>query len=135
MTAWKRLQSYPLRVQLTLAVYAIAFLNGTAVHLYVILIGWQLPHHPYVTAYWTSLTVLDPLAVVLIIFAPRKGLLLALVIMLTDVAINSGVTYMELPPASPYAVDYAVQLQTAFLGFVLGSIPFLWRYLGLKDAA
>ena len=104
-------------------------------HVYVILIGWQLPHHPYVTAYWTSLAVFDPLAVFLLIFAPRKGLLLALVIMLTDVAINSGVTYMELPPASPYAVDSAVQLQTAFLGFVLGSIPFLWRYLGLKDAA
>src|SRR6202041_312847 len=64
-TAWKRLQSYPLRVQLTLAVYAIAFLNGTAVHVYVILIGWQLPHHPYVTAYWTSLAVFDPLVVFL----------------------------------------------------------------------
>ena len=103
-------------------------------HVYVILIGWQLPQHPFVTAYWTSLTVLDPLAVVLLVFAPRKGLLLALAIMLTDVAINSGVTYMDLPPASPYAVGYPVQLQTAFLGFVLGSIPFLWRYLGLKDA-
>ena len=103
--------------------------------MHVILIGWQLPHHPYVTAYWTSLTVFDPLAVFLLIFAPRKGLLLALVIMLSDVAINSGVTYTDLPPASPYAVDYGVQLQTAFLGFVLGSIPFLWRYLGPKDAA
>jgi hypothetical protein len=101
---------------------------------YVILIGWHLPQHPFVTAYWTSLTVLDPLAVFLLTFAPRKGLLLALVIMLTDVAINSGVTYMELPPSSPYAVNYAVQLQTAFLGFVLGSIPFLWINLGLKDA-
>jgi hypothetical protein len=31
-TAWMRLQSYPRRVKLTLAVYAIAFLVGTSTH-------------------------------------------------------------------------------------------------------
>jgi hypothetical protein len=42
-----RLQSYPRRVQLTLAVYAIAFLIGTSTYLIGVLRGWWMPHHPF----------------------------------------------------------------------------------------
>jgi membrane protein HdeD len=128
-----RLQAYPRRVQLTLAVYAIAFLIGTSTHVIGALRGWWMPHHPFLNAYWASLTFLDPLAVFLLIRWPRMGLLLAVAIMLTDVAVNSLATYANTD--GHYAVDYFVQLQSAFLGFVLGSAPFLWAQLKSKPVA
>jgi hypothetical protein len=128
-----RLQSYPRQVQLTLAVYAIAFLIGTSTHLIGVLRGWWMPHHPFLNAYWASLTFLDPLVVFLLIRSPRMGLLLALAIMLTDVGVNSIATYFNTD--GHYAVDYFVQLQSAFLGFVLGSAPFLWAQLKGKHVA
>jgi hypothetical protein len=134
-TAWMRLQSYPRWVKLTLAVYAVAFLLGTSAHLNVLLHGWWFPHHPFINAYWTSLTFLDPLVIFLLLRSPRAGLLLALAIMLTDVGINSLATYLYLDTDGHYAVDYNVQLETAFLGFVLGSAPFLWTRLDYKGVA
>lgn len=86
-------------------------------------------------AYWTSLTVLDPLAIFLLLRFPGAGLLVTLAIMLTDVGINSFVTLMYSDATPHYAVGYFVQLQTAFLGFVLGSAPFLWREFARGDAA
>jgi hypothetical protein len=134
-TTWMRLRSYPRWVKLTLSVYAIAFLIGTSTHLNVLLHGWWLPHHPFLNMYWTSLTFLDPLVVFLLLRAPRIGLILAVAIMLTDVGINSLATYLYLDTDRHYAVDYFVQLQTAFLGLVLGSAPFLWTHLDHKDVA
>jgi hypothetical protein len=128
-TGWMRLQSYPRWVKLTLTVYAVAFLIGTSTHLNVLLHGRWLPHHPFLNTYWTALTFLDPLVVFLLLRSPRVGLLLALAIMLTDVGINSLATYLYFDTSGHYAVDYFVQLQSAFLGFVLGSAPFLWTRL------
>ena len=133
-TAWMRLQSYPRWVKLTLTVYAVAFLIGTSTHLNVLLHGWWLPHHPFLNTYWTALTFLDPLVVFLLLRSPRAGLLLALAIMLTDVGINSLAAYLYFDTNGHYAVDYFVQLQSAFLGFVLGSAPFLWtRLVGIPQ--
>jgi hypothetical protein len=103
-----------------------AFMIGTTTHLIVLLNGWWLPHHPFLNAYWTSLTFLDPLVIILLLRSPRAGLLLALTIILTDVGINSLATYLYFDKDGHYAVDYFIQLQTAFLGFALGSAPFLW---------
>lgn len=64
-----------------------------------------------------------------------RGLLLALVIMLTDVAINSAVSYLYLDAHGGYAVGYFVQLQSAFLGFMLGSAPFVWTYVRRRATA
>ncbi len=66
---------------------------------------------------------------------PKAGLLLALTIMVTDVGINSLATFLYFDNDGHYAVDYAVQLQTAFLGFVLGSAPFLWPQFNYKTVA
>ena len=133
-TAWNQLKSYPAWVKLTLAVYAIAFLIGMSTHLIAILNGWWFPHHPLLNAYWTSLTFLDPLVVLLLFRSPRSGLLLALAVMLTDVSINSLATYLYPDATGEYSIDYRVQLQTAFLGFVLGSAPFLWPHFNDKNA-
>ena len=125
-TAWIRLKSYPGWVKFVLCVYTTAFLIGMSTHLLAILNGWWFPHHPFLNAYWTSLAFLDPLVVLLLFRSPRAGLLLALAVMLTDVIINSLATYLYPDASGQYSIDYRVQLQTAFLGFVLGSAPFLW---------
>lgn len=130
-----RFRAYPTGVKLSLAVYVLAFLIGTSTHVDGLLHGWWFTGHPLLNAYWSSLVLLDPLAIVLLLRAPRAGLLLALAIMITDVGINSAATYIYIDAARPYGVDYFVQLQSAFLGFVLGSAPFLWPHLGRSAAA
>jgi hypothetical protein len=55
-------------------------------------------------------------------------------VQLTDVAINSLTMYLYIDTDGHYAVNQFVQLQTAFLGFVLGSAPFLWFNIEGKDA-
>lgn len=109
-----------------LITYIAAFCIGTATHLDGLLHWRWFPHHPLLNIYWTSLAVLDPLAAFLLIRAPKAGLLLALVVILTDVGINSAGSYLYLDAGGRYAVDYFVQLQSAFLGFLLGSAPFVW---------
>jgi hypothetical protein len=132
---WQSSKSYPVGIRLVLLIYVVAFSIGTATHLISILNGWWLPHHPLVNSYWASLVLLDPLAIVLLLKAPKAGLLLALVIMVTDVGINSAVSYMYLDRGGVYAVNYFVQLQSVFLGFLLGSAPFVGRYVSRQDAA
>ena len=84
---------------------------------------------------WTLWPLRGPLAIVLLLKAPKAGLLLALVIMVTDGEINSAVSYMYLDRGGAYAVNYVVQLQSVFLGFLLGSAPFVGRYVSRQDAA
>ncbi len=109
-----------------LMVYTAAFGVGTTTHIVTMVeYGW----HTYslepvwLEHYWSSLTILDPLAIILLWTRIRAGLVLALAIMISDVLINSYALYglgIDMP------LD-RLQLQTAFLGFLLGSSPFLWR--------
>jgi hypothetical protein len=133
--SWQQLRSYPRGVKLTLAVYTVAFTIGTTTHLIVLIKGWWFAGHPFINAYWTSLTFFDPLAVFLLFRFPKAGLLLASTIMVTDVGINSLATFLYFDNDGHYAVEYAVQLQTAFLGFVLGSAPLLWPQFNYKTVA
>ena len=125
-TPRKSIRSYPIGVRLVLMTYIAAFAIGTATHLNSIFHGWWLPHHPLLNTYWASLALLDPLVIVLLLRAPRLGLLFALAVMVTDVGVNSAASHLYLDAGGQYAVNYFVQLQTAFLGFLLGSAPFVW---------
>ncbi len=101
------------------------FAIGTATHtLQLVSRGWVVfaSAPVWMNVYWTALTLLDPLAAVLLICARRAGLLLALAIMVSDVAVNSYALYgLGLPLAV-----WALQLQNLFLGFLLGAAGFLW---------
>ena len=119
-------------VRVALGVYVLAFLVGTGTHVDMLVHGWALAHHRLVNAYWTALTLIDPLVIILLLRFPRIGLLAALLTMVSDVGINSLVTYLYSDTAGHYAVDVFVQLQTAFLGFVLGSAPFLWGHFSRR---
>jgi hypothetical protein len=87
--------------------------------------GWR----PYAASpailevYWTSLLFLDLLVVALLLLrSMRVGLLLAISVMITDVAANAYASFWLGIPG----FDTGLPLQAAFLGFILGSAPFLW---------
>ena len=95
--------------------------------------GWR-PYAaapPGVEAFWTALIVLD-LGVVALILGGRHraALLLAAAVMTADVAVNTWVSR-----ALEFGLGPALQLQTLFLGFILGSLPFAWSMRGLGRAA
>jgi hypothetical protein len=74
-----------------LILFAVCLLGACAVHVIDL---WQhgwLPYHfaPLpLNAYWTSLTFLDAFAAVLLLWQPRTGLAVALLIIASDVALN-----------------------------------------------
>lgn len=112
--------------RIALAVYILCFAIGTVSHA---LDFWVLGLRPYQGApvvletFWSSLVVLDPVAAALLLSGKRRaGLALAAVIMVCDVAANSYAFFVL--GIEGFAV--ALPLQAAFLGFVLGSIGFLW---------
>lgn len=106
------------------AIYATCLVGATATHLNYELrygltlgglefLGYPLP----VRLYWASLTLLDPLAAVLLFVLPRAGLILCVAIIVTDVLNNGWVFYQF---ASRSALNLG--LQVAFLVFVLITI-------------
>lgn len=104
----------------------VGFVIGTTTHvLQLVNSGWLVfaAAPIWMIAYWTSLTLLDPLAAMLLLRARRAGLILATTIMLSDVAVNTHALYgLKLP----FAV-WALQLQMLFGGFLLGAAGFLWE--------
>jgi hypothetical protein len=113
--------------KIVLALYVLCFTTAAAFHA-IDLIRWGWLPYTFAPAilnwFWALLTVADPLAVLLLLTGRRRmGLCFALVVMILDVAANGyaffGLGYRE------FAV--ALQLQAAFLGFILGSIGFLWK--------
>ncbi len=138
-TAPVRPRSYPPGIKLVLAVYVLAFAFGACVHLAILLGLWGPPPHPVSPALahgYDTLAFLDPLVIVLLFRFPRAGLALALATMLADVGVNTFVASMSPHPAvGAYATDYGALANDVFLGFVLGSAPFLWPHFGRKDEA
>lgn len=112
--------------RIALAVYIACFAIGTITHVRDF---WVLGLRPYegapilLEAFWSSLVVLDPAAAALLLFGKRRaGLALAAIIMVCDVAANSYAFFV----LGIEGFTVALPLQAAFLGFVLGSIGFLW---------
>lgn len=103
----------------------VGFVIGTSTHmLQIVNRGWVVfvAAPIWMNLYWTSLSFLDPLAAMLLLRARRAGLVLALAIMLSDVAVNTYALYgLDLPFAL-----WALQLQTLFCGFLLGAAWYLW---------
>lgn len=95
---------------------------------------WRWGWLPYdwvplpVNVYLTSLVVWDSLAAGLLLWRPRAGVALALLIMVSNVAVNSS-TVSGLGPLDWY--DYfPLQFQTLSLGFVAGAAPLIWMSAG-----
>jgi hypothetical protein len=108
------------------SIWIAAFALGTYTHLWWVLYAGSIPHPDapiWANLYWTSLMVLDPLAILLIVAGrARAAIVLALSIMISNVIIISWASFgLNL---SGYEVS--VPMQTAFFGFVAGSSLYLW---------
>ncbi|GGJ62954.1 hypothetical protein GCM10008939_03510 [Deinococcus aquiradiocola] len=73
--------------------------------------------------FWTMLVFLDPLAAVLVALRPRLGAVLALLVMVADVAINSD--WACRLGASGGVGALVLPAQAFFLGVVLAGFPML----------
>ena len=112
--------------RLARAVYVACFGIGVVSHARDYAVGGWLPYRfgpPILDAFWDVLIVVDAAVVVLLLLGRRRaGLGLALVTMLLDVVANGYAWIVLRWPG----FGYSLPLQMAFLGFVLGSIGFLW---------
>ena len=123
----KPAQSRPnARIRVVIGIYIACFGIGVFNHARDFMtFGWR----PYgwgpnpLELFWTSLIFLDALVIALLLSRFRRaGLVLAASIMIADVTAN---TYALVALSIP-AFGFAVPLQATFLGFVLGSLPFVW---------
>jgi hypothetical protein len=118
---------WPTVEQAALAVYLLCFGYGALTHAYdFVRYGWW-PYRfgpPAANLFWNALLLLDAAVVALLLLGRRRvGLALALVVIAADVAINFYA--WRVLGFDGFAV--AVPVQALVLGFVLGSIAFLWR--------
>ncbi|HEV7813766.1 MAG TPA: hypothetical protein VGP06_01535 [Janthinobacterium sp.] len=73
--------------------------------------------------FWTALTFLDPLVVILLLARPKAGLALTVAIIVSDVVINSWA-------GLAYGFDFAAFLaQVLFLIFVMSTVRIAWQAL------
>lgn len=117
-------------VRIALAIYVICFVIGVMSHgrdfwMY----GWR-PYRSGITplaAFWTALILLDASVVGLLLTGRRRsGLLAAVTIMALDVTANSYALFQM--GFAHFAGP--LMMQTAFFGFVVGSIAFVWPKSG-----
>ena len=105
------------------ATYAICLLGAACTHLATFWrhgIGWDYGGAPLFTrAYWTSLTLLDPMAALLLFVRPRAGLVLTAAIIASDVLHNTLVGVLR------WDVRYLSQV--AFSLFVACTVRLAWK--------
>jgi hypothetical protein len=121
---------YPRAVKVLFALYALCFLWGTHNHVVDLRRGGFLPYTyaplPF-NIYWTSLTLLDPLAALLLFVLPYHGMVLAVAIMVSDIAVNLYAAYVLFP--GTMMPDRALLSQMAFALFLFVTVPFAWKRL------
>lgn len=108
-------------------VWIAGFLIGTTTHVIDLVTGGASTYEGFpagVRAFWVSLTVLDPLAVTLLLLRRRVGVLLGLAVILVDIAVNWTV-FATIGGLS----IFGVLNQTAFAVFLVATATLLWRWM------
>lgn len=127
MSRW---QGAPRSVRITALAVVVVLAYGTAVHV-VQLVASGFDAYPdlpgWLTTYFTALTVLDPLAAVLLARRRRSGVVLAVAVLVSDAAANGIANYALDPGMGVTAgrVGHAV-ITVLALGTCAGA-PRLWR--------
>lgn len=118
-------------VRVIFAIYISGFLFGTRNHI-VDTINDGLFGYRYVplplNIYWTLLTILDPLAIILLLFSPFSGMALSVGIMASDIAVNVSVTLYDYFQRG-VLTDGLLCLQITFGLFVFLIVPVVWKRL------
>ena len=105
---------------------------GTVVHVAQLVVGgWEpYPSVPgWLAVYFVSLTVLDPLAAVLLLLRRRVGLLLACAVMVTDAAANGYASYVVDQRAGLTAGRVGQAVITLLALALVAAAPALWPWL------
>jgi len=88
----------PKGIKIFFYIYMLGFLAGTVSHVLDIWHGGFMPYTssplPF-NVYWSSLTFFDPLAIILLFYFPYAGMVMAVLIMVSDIAVNLYVTWVE----------------------------------------
>ncbi len=111
--------------RLLIVFYAICLITAGLGHALDIWRGGWMPYiqaPPAMNLYWTLLAIFDMLAAGLLFLRLRVGLMFVLIIMTSDVLINSYGTYR----LHVLEGGWSLQLQSLFLGLVIGAMPNLW---------
>ncbi|SNQ28957.1 hypothetical protein [Acinetobacter apis] len=113
-------------------IYALCLTGAAFNHLKTVLMHglfWDYHHAPiFARFFWTSLTFLDPLAVILLFLKPKAGLILTFLIIFVDVIHNTGILIYE-----KRDMLNSVQIaQCMFLCFVCVTIHIPWKAHQLK---
>lgn len=116
-----------------LVVWIVGFLIGTATHVFDLLAGGIDTYAEFPTAvrlFWVCLTILDPVTVVLLALRRSAGIVLALIVILADVAVNWTVfvIFGNFPL-------FAVVNQTLFAVLLLTTAPMLWGRFRTRSGA
>ena len=112
--------------KLAVAVLSICLIAAGLTHIFDNLYFGLLPYHfvpDWINFYWSMLGVIDLLAVYLLTKNRKIGLSIALIIMVSNVAINSYAYYV----LESISTSFPLQIQTLFLGFCFGVTPWLWQ--------
>lgn len=109
-------------------IYALCLLGAASTHVWTVAthgLFYDYGGVPIFTrVFWTSLTVLDPLAAVLLFVKPQAGLILTLVIIVSDVLHN---TWLMNRSTTANWSNWMYVLQVVFLIFVLLTISRAWE--------
>lgn len=104
--------------------YALCLAGAAYNHLRIALdhgLWWDYGGIPlFYQIFWTSLTFIDPLAVLLLLVQPRAGLVLTATIIVVDVLVNASATVVIGPDWQ------SLGAQMLFLAFVLATIGRAW---------
>ncbi|MWV28818.1 hypothetical protein [Aurantiacibacter rhizosphaerae] len=73
--------------------------------------------------FWTLLLPIDVIVGALVALRQRAGVVLGVLVMLADVGVNSWYAYRT----DWLDLFRALQFQSLFLGFVIGTAPMLWQ--------
>jgi len=111
-------------------VWIAGFLVGTVTHVLELVAGGfdtygEFP--PALRLFWVSLTLIDPLAALLLLLKRRTGIALGLAIILTDVAVNWTV-FLTIGDHSLFGVV----TQSVFAVFLLATAVPLWRWMRIN---
>jgi hypothetical protein len=110
-------------------IYAICLAGASSNHARIVAahgLDWNYGGLPvFVCVFWTALTFVDALAVILLMTKPIFGLALATAIIVCDVVVNAWV-------GMRYGFDVAAFFaQALFLVFVMSTVGIAWRGIAL----
>lgn len=109
------------------AVWIAGFLVGTTTHVIDLILGGSATYGEFpvgLRAFWISLTVLDPLTVVLLLLRKRAAVMLGVAIILADIAVNWSVFF-----TTDRLAVFGVVNQTLFAVVLLITARPLWRWM------